>query len=215
MELAPIFRRVGSKNKIYLESRRLADLEADRKRQEEGARREAERKQREEQARLEAEDKHKEGERLARLEAERKRKEQERLARLEAERKRREREWQPMRFRFQKGPVNKHAVAVIIGNWNYSAYSKDIPNVTYAHNDADAVYEYVTKALGYRADNIIFLKDATQADLFTAFGTREDHRGKLPRSRVLLDTRLIHDSWRKGCRDERTKARGGFGGGRP
>ena len=37
----------------------------------------------------------------------------------------------------------------------------------------------------------------------------------LPRSRVLLDTRLIHDSWRKGCRDERTKARGGFGGGRP
>ena len=36
----------------------------------------------------------------------------------------------------------------------------------------------------------------------------------VPRSRVLLDTRLIHDSWRKGCRDERTKARGGFGGGR-
>ena len=38
---------------------------------------------------------------------------------------------------------------------------------------------------------------------------------EVPRSRVLLDTRLIHDSWRKGCRDERTKARGGFGGGRP
>ncbi len=38
---------------------------------------------------------------------------------------------------------------------------------------------------------------------------------EFPRSRVLLDTRLIHDSWRKGCRDERTKARGGFGGGRP
>ncbi len=37
----------------------------------------------------------------------------------------------------------------------------------------------------------------------------------LPRSRVLMETRLIHDSWRKGCRDERTKARGGFGGGRP
>ena len=40
-------------------------------------------------------------------------------------------------------------------------------------------------------------------------------KGGLPRSRVLLDTRLIHDSWRKGCRDERTKARGGFGGGCP
>ena len=44
---------------------------------------------------------------------------------------------------------------------------------------------------------------------------RDSHRVGLPRSRVLLDTRLIHDSWRKGCRDERTKARGGFGGGRP
>ena len=41
------------------------------------------------------------------------------------------------------------------------------------------------------------------------------HYQGVPRSRVLLDTRLIHDSWRTGCRDERTKARGGFGGGRP
>ena len=43
----------------------------------------------------------------------------------------------------------------------------------------------------------------------------QSQSGPLPRSRVLLDTRLIHDSWRKGCRDERTKARGGFGGGAP
>ena len=43
----------------------------------------------------------------------------------------------------------------------------------------------------------------------------DQKRMVVPRSRVLLDTRLIHDSWRKGCRDERTKARGGFGGGRP
>ncbi len=49
------------------------------------------------------------------------------------------------------------------------------------------------------------------ADLVANFRQYKD----VPRSRVLLDTRLIHDSWRKGCRDERTKARGGFGGGRP
>ena len=46
-------------------------------------------------------------------------------------------------------------------------------------------------------------------------GKADGNIGVFPRSRVLLDTRLIHDSWRKGCRDERTKARGGFGGGRP
>ena len=55
-------------------------------------------------------------------------------------------------------------------------------------------------------------------NLGIAYGDLGDYRRAIdyfPRSRVLLDTRLIHDSWRKGCRDERTKARGGFGGGRP
>ncbi len=58
-----------------------------------------------------------------------------------------------------------------------------------------------------------------KVDVVTEKGLRDRIRDRVlkevPRSRVLLDTRLIHDSWRKGCRDERTKARGGFGGGRP
>ena len=53
-------------------------------------------------------------------------------------------------------------------------------------------------------------------EYLTARGSATNQvKSLIPRSRVLLDTRLIHDSWRKGCRDERTKARGGFGGGRP
>ncbi len=81
------------------------------------------------------------------------------------------------KFRFAKGKVNKYAV--IIGNRNYNKNSKDIPNVKFAHNDADAVYAYVRRALGYREGNIIRLRDATQAQLVSTFGTKADHRGKL------------------------------------
>ena len=80
------------------------------------------------------------------------------------------------KFRFAKGKVNKYAVAVIIGNRNYSKNSKDIPNVKFAHNDADAVYAYVRRALGYREGNIIRLRDATQAQLVSTFGTKDNHR---------------------------------------
>ncbi len=61
------------------------------------------------------------------------------------------------------------------------------------------------------------LPSGTQKVFYSRVGWAGTYMKKagLPRSRVLLDTRLIHDSWRKGCRDERTKARGGFGGGRP
>ena len=55
----------------------------------------------------------------------------------------------------------------------------DVPDVAYAHNDADAIYEYVTKGLGYRPGNIIRLKDATQGQLTGAFGTKENPRGRL------------------------------------
>ncbi len=174
------------------EKERLAKLEAERKNREEQARREAERKRkekarlakleterkdREEQARGEAERKQREEQ--ARLETERKRKEKARLAKLEAEKDRRKRGGGPMRFAFRRGRVNRHAVAVIIGNRGYSARFKDVPDVKYAQNDADAIYAYVTQALGYREGNIIRLRDATQAQLVSAFGTKEDYKGKL------------------------------------
>ncbi len=74
---------------------------------------------------------------------------------------------------------NSHAVAVIIGNQNYSAANRGVPDVDYARNDAELMFNYVTKTIGYREGNIIYMKDATQADLVSTFGTSENPKGKL------------------------------------
>jgi len=71
---------------------------------------------------------------------------------------------------------NPDAVAVIIGNRNYEGR---VPNVEYAHRDADAVRSYIVDILGYDADNIIDLRDATKAQLETTFGNFQSHKGKL------------------------------------
>jgi hypothetical protein len=73
--------------------------------------------------------------------------------------------------------VNDDAVAVVIGNRSYK--STRIPAVTYAHNDAAAVKRYLMDVLGYREGNIIYLKDATQAEMQSAFGNNVTHKGKL------------------------------------
>ena len=72
--------------------------------------------------------------------------------------------------------INKHGVAVIIGNKNYADRT---PPVDYAHNDADAMKEYVINNLGYREGNIIDIRDATQAQMMALFGTKNSHQGKL------------------------------------
>ena len=74
---------------------------------------------------------------------------------------------------------NRYGVAVIIGNRDYADNDKDVPNVDYAFNDAQTMYEYVTQTLGFREGNVIYLKDATQADLVATFGTRDNPKGKL------------------------------------
>ncbi|MDA0366854.1 MAG: caspase family protein [Proteobacteria bacterium] len=71
---------------------------------------------------------------------------------------------------------NRHAVAVIIGNRRYGG---DIPEVTYAHNDADALKRHVVETLGYRDGNIIDLRDATLADFNRVFGTERNRRATL------------------------------------
>jgi len=78
-----------------------------------------------------------------------------------------------------KAEVNRYAVAVIVGNRNYSNHNRDVPNVDYAHNDADQIYRYVIETLGYRDGNVILLKDATQADLVGTFGSAGNAQGKL------------------------------------
>ena len=68
-------------------------------------------------------------------------------------------------------------VAVVIGNRNYE--NDRVPEVTYAHRDADAFRQYVVGMLGFDPDNIIDLRDATQAKMETTFGNERDHKGRL------------------------------------
>ena len=71
---------------------------------------------------------------------------------------------------------NKHAVAVIIGNRNYS---NKVPAVSFAHNDADAMRRYLIEIKGYREGNIIDIRDATQARMMAVFGNKDTHQGEL------------------------------------
>ncbi|PLY07114.1 MAG: hypothetical protein C0624_03765 [Desulfuromonas sp.] len=74
---------------------------------------------------------------------------------------------------------HRYSVAVIIGNRYYANNNQDVPDVDYAHNDAQAIYNYVTRTLGYLEGNVIYLKDATQADLISTFGSNNNPKGKL------------------------------------
>ena len=73
-----------------------------------------------------------------------------------------------------EGVENKDAVAIVIGNKNYT--NPDVPEVTFAHRDAAVVEQYLTKMLGYR--EVIVETDATQGKFFALFGT-EKKDGKL------------------------------------
>lgn len=75
-----------------------------------------------------------------------------------------------------KAQAGKDSVAVIIGNRNYQ--DSDIPTVDFAHRDAEAFRLFARNVLKIRDENILFLKDATQARIEAAFGRRGNHRGK-------------------------------------
>ena len=73
--------------------------------------------------------------------------------------------------------ANEFGVAVIIGN---KAYQDDrVPEVDYAHNDADAFYRFVVGTLGFSPDNVVDLRDATKARMESAFGSKGNVRGQL------------------------------------
>ena len=84
----------------------------------------------------------------------------------------------PVAVHFAKSRSRADDIAVIIGNANYRE-GKNIPNVTPAYADAAGMKNYITQALGIRDDNIIFLKDASQAELIATFGSETNHRGQL------------------------------------
>lgn len=62
--------------------------------------------------------------------------------------------------------INKKAVALIIGNENYSKNSNGVvADVPYAINDAKKFSEYCKKTLGLEERNVILLTDATKAQI--------------------------------------------------
>ena len=65
--------------------------------------------------------------------------------------------------------ANPFGVAVIIGN---RTYGRDIPAVSFAHRDAEAFKRYVVDVLGFDPENVIDLRDATQAQMWSTFGSR-------------------------------------------
>ena len=70
-----------------------------------------------------------------------------------------------------------HGVAVIVGNKNYA--HELVGEVKYAHRDAEAFRRYVLDVLGYRPENVIDLRDASQAQMESAFGNERSHEGLL------------------------------------
>ena len=73
--------------------------------------------------------------------------------------------------------ANPSGVAVIIGNADYE--HRDVPDVTFAHRDADAFRRYVVDILGYDPENVVDLRDASRRELFDALGTKSDPRSLL------------------------------------
>ncbi len=76
----------------------------------------------------------------------------------------------------QAGEPQNHDVAIIIGNKNY--VDDEIPDVRFADNDARAIRHFVQDVLHIRDENVIFMEDATQARMQSAFGREGNFRGK-------------------------------------
>ena len=72
--------------------------------------------------------------------------------------------------------TNPTGVAVIIGN---KTYQGGLPQVDFAHNDADAFLAFVVDVLGFDPENIIDLRDTSKAQLEAAFGNDRSHEGIL------------------------------------
>ena len=72
--------------------------------------------------------------------------------------------------------INPDAVAVIIGNRNYT---DEVPPVDFAHQDAAAWRTFAIEQLGVSERNIIDLRDATLPEMEGVLGNARSHTGKL------------------------------------
>lgn len=78
--------------------------------------------------------------------------------------------------RYSKKMANRD-IAIIIGSRNYLSNGRDIPDVAPAIRDAQSFKLYASNILGINSENIIFLEDATSADLERTFGNERSHKG--------------------------------------
>lgn len=75
--------------------------------------------------------------------------------------------------------VNRDAIAIVIGNKNYKAQGKNVPDVQYAHNDVDVIKAFLVRSLGFREGNVVVLKDATFNEMVAHLGNATYARGKI------------------------------------
>jgi hypothetical protein len=80
--------------------------------------------------------------------------------------------------RLPGGYGNADNLAVIIGNRNYAA---GIGSAPAAHLEADAMRALLVGLLGYKADNVIVVKDATRDDLVRLLGGKDGGDSELAR----------------------------------
>src|SRR5262245_41345791 len=74
---------------------------------------------------------------------------------------------------------NADSIAVVIGNKSY----RQTVSVDFAHNDADAMRDFLGRSLGFRDSNIFVLKDATLSEFNQMFGSeRTPKSGRLWRA---------------------------------
>ena len=73
-------------------------------------------------------------------------------------------------------PDNLNAVAVIIGNKNYG---NRIPQVDFAHNDAESMKRCLIDVLGVHEGNIIDLRDVKLAEMEAVLGNDRTYKAKL------------------------------------
>ena len=80
-------------------------------------------------------------------------------------------------YPFPEAPKNANAIAILVSNQLYR--HRDVPEVSYAGNDAEAMRQYLVKTLGYMDRNVITLRNATKATLEAWFGSRDNNQGRL------------------------------------
>ena len=75
------------------------------------------------------------------------------------------------------GMKNPNAIAVVIGNRNYT--QRDVPAVDFALADASIIRAYLIQTLGYKAENVRYYTNATKGTFESVFGNENNHRGEL------------------------------------